>query len=194
MRKDGSHFWGSIVITAIHDDKGQVIGFTKVTRDLTERKLASDKEAAYTQELEAVNHRLRALHGELEIKVMELHQANEDMQDFVHMVTHDLKGPLRIAQSLFSFLVQMEQSHFSQKSVDLQGRIQRALQRSQKLIDGLLQLSTIRDGMALVLKQADQLEVLATNRLDDPIDASPAIAGKQLFLRGEKYLYCIQAP
>jgi len=38
LRKDGSKFWGFIVITAIHDEKGNVIGFTKVTRDLTEIK------------------------------------------------------------------------------------------------------------------------------------------------------------
>ena len=50
-----------------------------------------------------------------------------------------------------------------------------------------------RTGTTLVLKQADKLEVLATNRLDDPIDASPVLVGKQLFLRGEKYLYCIES-
>jgi outer membrane protein assembly factor BamB len=49
-----------------------------------------------------------------------------------------------------------------------------------------------RDGTTLVIKQADKFEVLATNQLDDPIDASPAIVGKQLFLRGQKYLYCIE--
>lgn len=49
-----------------------------------------------------------------------------------------------------------------------------------------------RDGTTLVFKKSDKLEVLATNRLDDPIDASPAVIGKQLFLRGEKYLYCIE--
>ena len=122
---------------------------------------------------------------------MELHQANEDMQDFVHMVTHDLKGPLRIAQSLFSFLVQMEQSHFSQKSVDLQGRIQRALQRSQKLIDGLLQLSTIRDGMAL--EPVDLTEVvnevksdLETSLLEKQatvhLDTLPLVQGNRTLL------------
>ncbi len=50
-----------------------------------------------------------------------------------------------------------------------------------------------RDGTTVVLKRSDQLEVLAINRLDDPIDASPVIVGKQLFLRGEKYLYCLEA-
>jgi outer membrane protein assembly factor BamB len=49
-----------------------------------------------------------------------------------------------------------------------------------------------RDGTTLVLRRSTKLEVLATNRLDDPIDASPAIVGKQLFLRGEKFLYCIE--
>jgi outer membrane protein assembly factor BamB len=49
-----------------------------------------------------------------------------------------------------------------------------------------------RDGTTVVIKQGDKLGVLATNRLNDPIDASPALAGKQLFLRGEKYLYCIE--
>jgi|GEM_PF-851121 len=36
LRKDGTLFWGSIIITSIHDNNGAVIGFTKVTRDLTE--------------------------------------------------------------------------------------------------------------------------------------------------------------
>jgi outer membrane protein assembly factor BamB len=49
-----------------------------------------------------------------------------------------------------------------------------------------------RDGTTLVLRQSDRIEVLATNRLDDQMDASPAVAGKQLFLRGEKHLYCIE--
>ena len=51
---------------------------------------------------------------------------------------------------------------------------------------------TDRDGTTLVLKDGDSLEVLATNKLNDPVDASPAIVGKQLFVRGEKYLYCIE--
>ncbi len=52
---------------------------------------------------------------------------------------------------------------------------------------------TARDGTTLVIKRAATLEVLATNKLDDSIDASPAIAGKQLFLRGQRHLYCLEA-
>ena len=48
-----------------------------------------------------------------------------------------------------------------------------------------------RNGATLVLKRSQQLTVVATNRLSEQIDASPAIAGNQLFIRGSKHLYCI---
>jgi outer membrane protein assembly factor BamB len=48
-----------------------------------------------------------------------------------------------------------------------------------------------RNGSTVVIKNQPKLEVLAVNRLDDPIDASPAAAGKELFLRSKKRLYCI---
>jgi outer membrane protein assembly factor BamB len=51
-----------------------------------------------------------------------------------------------------------------------------------------------RDGATLVIKHGPRLETLATNRLDDPIDSSPAVVGRQLLLRGRKFLYCIEAP
>jgi outer membrane protein assembly factor BamB len=50
---------------------------------------------------------------------------------------------------------------------------------------------TGRDGKTVVIKDGPELEVIATNELDDRIDASAAIAGDELFLRGKKYLYCI---
>lgn len=50
-----------------------------------------------------------------------------------------------------------------------------------------------RNGKTLVLSRSRKFDPLATNQLADRFDASPALAGKQLFLRGEKYLYCIEA-
>jgi outer membrane protein assembly factor BamB len=48
-----------------------------------------------------------------------------------------------------------------------------------------------RNGTSLVLKPSDKVEVIATNKLDEKFDASPAVAGKELFLRGHEYLYCL---
>ncbi|MBC8352815.1 MAG: PQQ-like beta-propeller repeat protein [Planctomycetes bacterium] len=50
---------------------------------------------------------------------------------------------------------------------------------------------TGRNGTTLVLKRSNDLEVIATNKLDEQIDSSPALAGDQLFLRGSNSLYCI---
>lgn len=50
---------------------------------------------------------------------------------------------------------------------------------------------TSRSGTTLVIRHADTFEVLATNQLDDYTDASPAIVGDEIFLRGMKHLYCI---
>lgn len=39
LRKDGTIFWGSILITALHDDEGNVLGFTKLTRELRDNEI-----------------------------------------------------------------------------------------------------------------------------------------------------------
>lgn len=51
---------------------------------------------------------------------------------------------------------------------------------------------TSREGVTLVIRNSTAFEVISTNRLTEEIDASPAIAGDQIFLRGKKHLYCIE--
>ena len=52
---------------------------------------------------------------------------------------------------------------------------------------------TDRTGVTVVLQPGPKLNILATNTLKDGVDASPVAVGKQLFLRGQKTLYCIEA-
>ena len=51
-----------------------------------------------------------------------------------------------------------------------------------------------RKGTTQVIANTEKFEILATNVLDDEFDASPAIAGNQIFLKGKKSLYCIGEP
>lgn len=51
-----------------------------------------------------------------------------------------------------------------------------------------------REGTTVVIEHAPSLQILAANELDETIDASPAIVGKEMILRGEKHLYCIAEP
>jgi PAS domain S-box-containing protein len=84
VRKDGSWFWGTIVITALHDQDNNLIGFSKVTRDLTEKKIADEKLLAYTTELEI---------------------QNSELEQFAYVASHDLQEPLRKIQT-FAELIQ----------------------------------------------------------------------------------------
>ena len=49
-----------------------------------------------------------------------------------------------------------------------------------------------QNGATVVIKNSDTYEVLATNKLDDQFDASPAVVGKQIILKGHKSIYCIE--
>jgi PAS domain S-box-containing protein len=53
IRKDGSRFWANVVIDAVKDDVGDLIGFAKITRDMTERR-AMDEQLRQSQKMEAV--------------------------------------------------------------------------------------------------------------------------------------------
>ena len=70
-RKDGSVFWANVVFTAIYDDKDQLCGFTKITRDMTERKILEDK-------LQGFNKKLKEL---VEVKTAELTSVFERVSD-----------------------------------------------------------------------------------------------------------------
>src|SRR5689334_14256757 len=53
VRKDGSQFWANVVITALHDDAGQFLGFSKITRDLTDRKRSEESARRLAEEAAA---------------------------------------------------------------------------------------------------------------------------------------------
>ena len=54
VRKNGSRFWASVIITALHDKTGDLIGFSDITRDLTEYKRAEEKLIAYQDQLRSM--------------------------------------------------------------------------------------------------------------------------------------------
>jgi PAS domain S-box-containing protein len=51
IKKGGGRYWGSVAITALHNERGEIFGFSKVTKDLTEKKIAEDKLANFADEL-----------------------------------------------------------------------------------------------------------------------------------------------
>jgi len=117
VRKDGTIFWGSLVLTALHNTQGEVIGFTKVTRDLTERKDAEDQLNQYNRELE---------------------EQNRELQQFAYAAAHDMKEPLRKVQYYISALMSTTAPKLPEKEKLWLDKTADAASRMQGLIDDIL--------------------------------------------------------
>ena len=107
VRKDGTRFWANVVVTALHDDQQRVVGFAKVTRDLTERRaaetqavrLAAEQAAreaaeARSAELDALNHQLQEQAVELEMQT----QQARDLADEIELSAVRLEETLSEAE------------------------------------------------------------------------------------------------
>jgi PAS domain S-box-containing protein len=124
VRKDRTTFWGSIVITALHDNEGRILGFSKVTRDLTERKLAEDKLVQYARLLEA---------------------QNKELQQFAYAAAHDMKEPLRKVQFYYSAIREEGTGGLSDKQQAYLQRSSEAAARMQRLIEDLLAFTNVAE-------------------------------------------------
>jgi PAS domain S-box-containing protein len=72
VRKDGSTFWASVVITALRDESGELRGFSKVTRDLTERKALEERTHQLNKELRNHVTELLETQRQVELRTLEL--------------------------------------------------------------------------------------------------------------------------
>lgn len=87
LRKDGSRFWASVVVTALHDDSSRVRGFLKITRDLTERREAEERSRRLIEE-EAARAAAEEAALEIEKQREQLHVTLASIGDAV-MVTNE---------------------------------------------------------------------------------------------------------
>jgi PAS domain S-box-containing protein len=124
VRKDGSKFWANVVITALRNKNDQLVGFTKVTRDLTERRRLQDEQ-------------LRSAKAEEAIRVRD---------EFMSLVSHELKTPLTILQMQLDTLPGALGDPSDQKVAAKLGRAAESSGRLARLIDSLMDVSSMATG------------------------------------------------
>lgn len=120
LRKDGTTFWGSVVITALHDEQDNIIGFSKVTRDLTERKKAEDQLRYYAESIES---------------------QNKQLEQFAYIASHDLQEPLRKIQ-IFSGVLEQNIDNPDIVKMNIE-KINIAAKRMSALIKDILKYSQL---------------------------------------------------
>ena len=148
VRKDGSHFWAEVAITAVHDSAGKLIGFLKIAKDITAKRDAEDQ--------------IQKLNSELTQRVEELGTVNRELESFSYSVSHDLRAPLRHVDGFARILKEEYSPTLPEDAIRYLDRILEAATHMGQLIDDLLNLARLgrremkREGVRIanVVKQA----------------------------------------
>jgi PAS domain S-box-containing protein len=115
VRKDGSLFWANVIISALRDEEGRLVGFTKVTRDLTERKRLADEVA----------------------------RAHAELESFSYSVSHDLRAPLRAINGFAQALLEDQAAALNAEGQRMLRVVRDNAARLGQMIDGLLSFSRL---------------------------------------------------
>jgi len=128
VRKDGTQFWANVVITAVRDETGELVGFAKVTRDLTERRSAEQRALADARRL------------------AEAESANAAKSEFLTAMSHELRTPLNAIGGYTELLSLGLGGPITTEQVDYLERIRRSQQHLMAIISDLLNFSRIEAG------------------------------------------------
>jgi PAS domain S-box-containing protein len=127
VKKNKDLFWAHVVITTLYDDQKNIVGFSKITHDLTEKKQANDKIKANAALLEEQNR--------------ELEKMNAELQSFAYASSHDLQEPLRKIHVFATRILEKEHQNLSETGKDYFNRMQQSVNKMQMLIEDLLTYS-----------------------------------------------------
>jgi PAS domain S-box-containing protein len=128
LRKDGSAFWASVVITAVRDEDGSLVGFAKVTRDLTERRAAQERAIADARRLAKAE------------------AANTAKGEFLAAMSHELRTPLNAIGGYTELLSLGLGGPVNSGQLDYLERIRKSQQHLLGIISDLLNFSRIEAG------------------------------------------------
>jgi PAS domain S-box-containing protein len=122
VRKDGTTFWANVVITAVYD-RDKLIGFGKVTRDLTEFKVADD--------------RRKLAEHELEKHAQQLEETNEELQRLAYVVSHELQAPISTIGRYGNLLTARYKDKLGDDATEFIGKINDSTRLIARMVDDL---------------------------------------------------------
>ena len=158
VRKDGTQFWANVVITAVLDGSGELRGFAKVTRDMTQSKEAEETRRALLEQREArlvaEDEKRRA-----ESSYRASQEANRSKDEFLMTLSHELRTPMTAIIGWARMLPMLgpDDPTFGEAVA----AIGRSAKLQAELIDDVLDVSRIVSGkLRLKLENVDLLPVL----------------------------------
>lgn len=155
VRKDGSKFWADVVITTLHKD-GEVVGYAKVTRDLTERKKQEDM--------------LRNANVALRHQQTELTELNASKDEFISLASHQLRTPATAVKQLIGMLI--EGLH-GQLPDDLHAILTKAYQSNERqieIVNNMLKVAQLDAGKVTLSLEPTHLDTFLNDIVDEQRD------------------------
>jgi PAS domain S-box-containing protein len=131
LRKGGQRYWSNVVITAIYNAERQLVGYGKVTRDLTERREASERALADARRVAAAE------------------TANRTKSEFLAAMSHELRTPLNAIGGYAELLTMGLGGPISVDQQDYLERIRRSQQHLLGIINDILNFSRIEAGQVV---------------------------------------------
>jgi PAS domain S-box-containing protein len=172
LRKDGTTFWANVTLTALRDDTGQLLGYAKLTRDLTETKRVEAIEAV-TQQREEM------LDAERSARIT-AQRATRVKDEFLATLSHELRSPLSAILGWTQVLLRADTPRGPEEQRRAVEVIDRNARAQVQLIDDLLDLSRIMTGKL----RLDLNQVSFSNVVEAAVDsARPAAEAKGLRLK-----------
>ncbi len=156
VRKDGSKFWANVVITTLYDSDGNHIGFAKVTRDLTERKLQEDA-------VRHTNIQLRQQQKELEL-------LNNSKDEFISLASHQLRTPATAVKQLLGLLTEGLYGELPPHIVNILGKAYESNERQINIINSLLKVAQIDAGKVILHRSSVDMTQMVQDLLDEYSD------------------------
>jgi PAS domain S-box-containing protein len=165
VRKDGTRFWANVIITALFGEGGNLIGFAKVTRDLTERRLAQQREVDDARRL------------------AEAEASNRAKTGFLAAMSHELRTPLNAIAGYAQLMQEGVGGDVSDQHHDYLTRIRNSQQHLLGIVNDLLNYSKLEAGGVTYERE----HIFAHEVLDGVLAmVTPQIERKQLRLtRGD---------
>jgi PAS domain S-box-containing protein len=184
VRKDGTRFWASVVINAIRDAQGVIVGFAKVTRDLTERR-ATEERLRQSQKMEGIgqltggvahdfNNLLTIIIGNLESLQRNLRDDGLDAGRLQRAADNAMRGARRAESLTHRLLAFSRQQPLEPTSVDVGRLVTGMSDLLRRTLGEQISIETVlAGGVWRAFADANQLEIAIINLAVNARDAMP---------------------
>ncbi|HZV94196.1 MAG TPA: ATP-binding protein, partial [Caldimonas sp.] len=174
LRKDGTPFWAHVTITALRDEKKQLLGFAKLTRDQSERKRSEAAEVLRDEREEILEAERSAR--------MAAQRAVRIKDEFLATLSHELRTPLSAILGWTQVLLRSAEIGSGEKTRHAIEVIDRNARAQVQLIDDLLDLSRLMTGKI----RLDLRQVAVADLVQSAVDSVwPAAEAKGIALEAE---------